>query len=246
MRLSHKLVTLMAASAIVLLLPASGSAGTLKLQIANLTTGTLTEIVDNGVGDTDLTVGSIQADYSDSVINLRAATALSQPETGDQYAANLHLDAVFNALSAGSVQLALIDTGFDVGVGLGDLTLESTLGGVYSGPQVGGAYGSISASSGAITSAGTTTVTSVDNGLGENLALNGMFGASDYGTFVTNGPYSLFSQVTLDFVGASSRTGSLNFDTAVPVPEPGTLILFGTGLVGIARLARRRRSAPQA
>jgi hypothetical protein len=247
MRFSKTIVTLLGCSVFVLLLPVMASAGTLRLTIENLTTGGFTEILDNGVGDTDSTLGSIQTDYTDSVINLRAATALSKPETGDVWAANLHLDAVFNALAAGSIQLSLYDTGFDVGVGLGDLALESTLGGVYSGPKVDNAYGTVAATSGAITSGGVvTTAPLVDNGDAENLLLNGMFGATDFANFVANDPYSLFSQVTLNFVGASTRTGSLNFDTAVPIPEPATLLLFGSGLVGMTRFARRRRLAAQA
>ena len=54
------------------------------------------------------------------------------------------------------------------------------------------------------------------------------------------------------FVAVSPTTGSPTYPelhqdylvraTATPVPEPGTMLLFGTGLAGLAAVSRRRRS----
>lgn len=68
------------------------------------------------------------------------------------------------------------------------------------------------------------------------------------GSFVASGASN---EITMQFVGSGTGAAPVSVDDAfllgrapdpTAVPEPGTVVLMGTGLVGLAAIARRRRS----
>lgn len=240
MRFSKSLVTL-ASLVAMLCLPVAANAGSLKISISDGTN--LVQVTDGLAGDWSPNQGQVFT-LSTGVFSITGLGS-STPYSGNDMMANLHLDSTFVAQQAGSVVLTLEDTGYFVGAGPDKFPqLLSKLSAVFSPiPGGGGASSTVSAVTKLTNSNGVTTVLDLGTSGFDNAAtpwFDGTLASSGYADFVSAGPYSLFSQVTINFTGAG--IGSFNFDNSVPVPEPGTLILFGSGLVGLARMARRRRA----
>lgn len=69
----------------------------------------------------------------------------------------------------------------------------------------------------------------------------GLLALLGFPTLTTSGSGFIITLI-VDFAGASGSVSSGNI-FVTPVPEPGTLALFGTGLIGLAGLVRRKLAA---
>lgn len=218
-------------------LPAYASPIGFRLRVENLNTKEGIVVSDNGINDADPVVGQLRIDPGLFAVSFSAA---SSSVVGSE-ARLLLVYLTFGA--AASIQITLENDGFDSSVDGPTATfamVRSTLfapagsfgtAQTYVNPNnlvpdlgpdtVGPLSGTVSPPAGSIAIFDTTPVF----GLGQF-----QVGDSD-GSFSKAGPFSMFSQATLNFTGPGDAR--LEIQTAadpIPTPEPSSIALIGVGL----------------